>query len=460
MVSYTQTDLLCACCQRPITSDSDVVYCEICHQPHHRNCWQEHGGCSLSDYHTHLHPDETSSPSDTMVDLPSVSSSLPSTTIPQISNVPSHQQSSSRTRVWVGIGLIIGLIAAAFVARSLGVSHQTILLMGVIVTALGFDFVNGMNDSGNAIATVISTRALPPLYALIMAAVLNFVGAVLMEGVAKNIAGKIIDVHAVPLNTITPLMILCGLLGAIAWSYLMARIGLPISMSHALIGGLVGVLLLARIPLNLSYIGEICLWMILAPILGFTLGWALMLGIMWIFRNVAPHKMNRQFRYWQLLSSGLMAFSHGANDAQKAMGIITLALVSCNFIHTVHGAVPHIPIWVKLACASVIALGTALGGRKVIGTLGHKIFKLTTVHGFAAEAVASGTIQLATMLHVPISTTHVISSSILGVGSSKRLSAVRWGVAGNIVSAWIFTIPTCGAVGALLYGLVRLLGIS
>jgi len=170
--------------------------------------------------------------------------------------------------------------------------------------------------------------------------------------------------------------------------------------------------------------------------------------------------MNHNFRFWQILSSAAMAFMHGSNDAQKAMGIITLALVAGG-VHVAQTPTgPHIPLWVKFACATVIALGTGIGGKRVIGTLGHKIFKLTPVHGFAAETVASGTILLATMLNVPISTTHVISSSVLGVGSSKRLSAVRWGVAGNIISAWIFTIPTCGLAAALLYGVLHCFGFN
>ncbi len=337
------------------------------------------------------------------------------------------------------------------------------VLIFVVLTALGFDFVNGMNDSGTAIATVISTRVLPPLTALLMAATLNFVGALFFQGVAKSIAGNIVNVHTFH---VTMMMILCGLLGAIGWSFCMARIGLPTSMSHALIGGLVGAFLIAGASrqLNVAFISTIALWMIMAPVIGFVFGWLLMLGIMWTLRNVAPYKINRHFRVWQIFSSALMAFSHGGNDAQKSMGIITLALVVANVPHGllhVHSGVhgPQIPLWVIAGCASMIALGTGLGARRVIRTLGNKIIKLQPVHGFAAETVAACTIQLATLLHIPISTTHVISSSILGVGSSKRLSAVRWGVAGNIVAAWVLTIPTCGLAAALLYGLMRACGL-
>jgi len=445
IVSSTRAKLLCVRCQHPITAGSKLTICGTCHTPHHQQCWDENGGCAQADCSgtsvlpLPLYPDRsTRDAADT------ISFRLKKSTLPRL----------------FFAGILILLLITAFVAHDMfRISIDFLLLIGVVIAALGFDFVNGMNDSGNAIATVISTRVLTPMAALIMAAVLNFAGAIVMEGVAKSIAGKIVDFHTAGDVHIDMLMILCGLLGAIGWAFTMARIGLPISMSHSLIGGLVGVLLVARIPLNYPYLGEIVLWMILAPILGITFGWLLMVAIMWIFRSVAPHKMNQHFRIWQVFSSATMAFMHGSNDAQKAMGIITLALVAAN-VHLPHAldGSPHIPLWVKIACATVIALGTGLGGRKVIGTLGHKIFKLTPVHGFAAETVASGTILLATLMKVPISTTHVISSSILGVGSSRRLSAVRWGVAGNIVTAWVFTIPTCGIVAALLYGLVKMLG--
>ncbi len=245
----------------------------------------------------------------------------------------------------------------------------------------------------------------------------------------------------------------------------MARFGLPVSTSHSLIGGLVGVFLIAGAArqLNMRYISTIALWMIMAPVIGFVFGWLLMWSMMWTLRNVAPYKINRHFRVWQIFSSALMAFSHGGNDAQKAMGIITLALLVAKIRHgllhvKIDAGGPHIPLWVITMCALMIALGTGLGARRVIRTLGHRIIKLQPVHGFAAETVAACTIQLATLLHIPISTTHVISS-ILGVGSSKRLSAVRWGVAGNIVIAWVLTIPTCGLAAALLYGFIRLCGI-
>lgn len=195
-------------------------------------------------------------------------------------------------------------------------------------------------------------------------------------------------------------------------------------------------------------------WMICAPLLAFVVGWALMTLMNWLFQRSVPSKVNRHFRVLQVFSSALMAFSHGSNDAQKAMGIITLALLSSGLLHFAPGVPVTVPLWVKVSCALVIALGTGLGGMRVIRTLGHKIIKLEPIHGFVAETVAASTIQLVTLLHVPISTTHVISSSILGIGASRRLSSVRWGIALNIVTGWFFTIPTCAAAGALLYALV------
>ena len=383
---------------------------------------------------------------------------LPLAPLPKLAPAPGVEARQRRRVVLFGVALLLVLLGSGAVAHLLfGVPAGMLLVVGVVITALTFDFFNGMNDSGNAIATVISTRALPPFAALIMAAILNLAGALLMEGVAKNIAGNIVlGAHASA--AVTPLMVLCGLLGAIGWGYTMSRFGMPISMSHSLIGGVVGVLLIAGIRLNFHYLGGICLWMVIAPVLGISLGWLLMVSIMWVFRRVSPYKMNHNFRFWQILSSACMAFMHGSNDAQKAMGIITLALVAGGVHVAKTSSGPEIPLWVKFACATVIALGTGIGGRRIIGTIGHKIFKLTPVHGFAAETAASGTILLATLLNVPISTTHVISSAVLGVGSSKRLSAVRWGVAGNIISAWIFTIPTCGLASALLYGVLHCFG--
>ncbi len=327
------------------------------------------------------------------------------------------------------------------------------ILVGVIVVALAFDYVNGMNDAANAIATVVSTRVLPPMIALGMAAVLNFVGALVSTKVANTIVKGIF----VNPQDATMLMILCGLLGAVVWSWLMTHYGLPISLSHSLIGGLVGVALIGHQALNMVKIKEIVMWIFLAPVMSFVGAFILMIIIMWAFHRVAPFKLNKHFRFWQVCSSALMAFSHGMNDAQKAMGAITLALVAAGM------TIPHgkdgglvIPIPVILACATVIALGTGVGGWRVIRTLGHKMIKLMPVHGFVAETIAASTVIFASLgFKMPVSTTHTITAAITGVGASKRLSAVRWGVASQIVFAWIFTIPACGLAGAALYFLVH-----
>jgi len=353
---------------------------------------------------------------------------------------------------------IIALLAAAFLAYALGVPTNTILVLAVVVAALSFDYVNGMHDAGNAIATVISTRVLTPVTALLMAAVLNLAGALFFSGVAKSIATKFADmqqVEALHLH-IAPVMILCGLIGASAWSFLTARWGMPVSTSHSLFGGLIGVFLLSGIPLNYKYLGLIGLFMVAAPLVAFIVGWLLMILLTWAFRHAAPHRLNKGFRIAQLFSSASVAFSHGANDAQKAMGIITLALVSGGFIHVADISHVEVPLWVKAACALVIALGTGFGGMRVIRTLGNKIIRLAPVHGFTAETVAAATIQIVTHLGIPVSTTHIISSSILGIGASRRLSSVRWGLAANIVLAWIVTIPTTALAGALLYQIVKM----
>jgi len=353
------------------------------------------------------------------------------------------------------LGIIAVIALAVTVALLLGASQRIILIVSVVAAALIFDYVNGMHDAGNAIATVISTRVLSPVTALIMAAVLNLVGALVHGGLASSIAMKFADMSKIHPEQITLMMILCGLVGASAWSYLTARIGLPVSTSHSLFGGLIGVFLVGGIPLNMSYVGKIGTFMVLAPILAFSAGWLLMIVFMWIFRNFAPFVINRYFRGFQVVSAAFMAFSHGSNDAQKAMGIITMALLAGGFLHAGGPNGVEVPIWVKVACAIVIALGTGYGGMRVIRTLGHKIIKLDPIHGFVAETVAATTIQLVTLYKIPVSTTHIISSSILGIGASKRLSAVRWGVATNIIVAWVFTIPTCAMAGALLYALVR-----
>lgn len=362
--------------------------------------------------------------------------------------------------------VLIVLVLAGWIAVNYGVPLKTVMVIAVIIAALAFDYVNGMHDAGNAIATVISTRVLTPAAALAMAAVLNLAGALVFSGVAKNVAEKFADVKNIsPDHPLTPVMILCGLLGASCWSYITARMGLPVSTTHSLFGSLAGVFFLGLIPLNIKYISTILLFMVVAPAAAFILGWIFMVIIMWVFHKTSPAKVNKKFKVLQLFSSASFAFMHGSNDAQKAMGIITLALASGGFLEGPHKLALHldsnnIPIEVKIACAVVMALGTGFGGMRVIKTLGDKIIKLSPVQGFAAESVAATTIYAITQMHVPISTTQVISSSILGIGSAKRLSSVRWHVAVNIFTAWVITVPAAAIIGYVLYFIVSHCGLK
>lgn len=329
-----------------------------------------------------------------------------------------------------------------------------LLLLVVIIVALAFDFTNGAHDTANAIATIVSTKVLSPGVAVMMAAVLNLIGALLGTHVAQTVGSGI--VHPDMIRGCQALT-LAGLSGAIFWNLLTWYLGLPSSSSHALIGGLIGSALAYRgaEALNFSSIlYKILLPLFLSPLAGFLAGYAMMLSLSWIFRNAHPRRVNKAFRRLQILSSAFMATSHGTNDAQKTMGIITLAL----FIgHQIPDTT--VPFWVQLTCALAMAMGTATGGWKIIKTMGHKIFHLEAVHGFSAETSAAGVISAASSLGAPISTTHVISAAILGVGSSKRLSAVRWGVAGRMAIAWLLTIPASGLVAAASFELLWFIGL-
>ncbi len=330
-----------------------------------------------------------------------------------------------------------------------------LLLLVVIVVALAFDFTNGAHDTANAIATVVSTKVLSPAVAVMMAALLNMIGAFIGTHVAQTVGGGIVNPEMIKgCQALT----LAGLFGAIAWNLLTWYLGLPSSSSHALIGGLIGATLAYAGPDALhfsSIFNKVLMPLVLSPIAGFIAGYLMMLALSWIFCNANPRKVNRGFRKLQILSSAFMATSHGTNDAQKTMGLITLAL----FIgHQVPDMT--VPFWVKTACAVCMAMGTAIGGWKIIKTMGHKIFHLEAVHGFSAETSAAGVISVASYFGAPISTTHVISASILGVGSSKRLSAVRWGVAGSMATAWILTIPASALVAAVCFELLSLLGLA
>lgn len=329
-----------------------------------------------------------------------------------------------------------------------------LLLILVIAIALIFDYVNGMHDAANAIATSISTRALNPKTAVLMAGALNFVGAFISEGVAKTMGSGLVSPDMVKDQRI----ILAALLGALCWNMITWYLGLPSSSSHAMVGGLVGAGLYNAGRHGVLWEGvlhKVVLPGLASPIIGFAVGFFVMVAFMWIFRRSMPSKINRRFRKMQWFSCGYLALTHGMNDAQKAMGIITLALVTAGVQDSF-----DVPTWVKISCATMIALGTSAGGWRIIKTLGSKMVKLDPAQGFAAEITSAGVLSSTALLGMPVSTTHVISSSIMGVGASKRLSAVRWGVAKNICIAWVLTLPASAVMGALslmvIHGVSRL----
>jgi len=318
------------------------------------------------------------------------------------------------------------------------------LLYIVVFFALAFDYINGFHDTANAIATSVSTRALSPQVAVIMAGCLNFIGALYSTGVAKTIGGDIIK----SASLVNHQVIIAALFGAIVWNLLTWWFGIPSSSSHALVGGLLGAVITASgiDAINMIGIEKILLSLVLSPIIAMGSGYLIMIGMLWIFGRFSPHSLNVGFKRMQLLSASLMSFSHGSNDAQKAMGIITLALLSSGHIPTL-----EVPLWVKLSCAIAMALGTMVGGWKIIKTMGGRIFKLEPINGFAADLNSAIVIFAATNLHLPVSTTHVVSGSIMGVGSAKRVSAVRWTVAQQMLFAWILTIPFAAITSGLMY---------
>ncbi len=320
--------------------------------------------------------------------------------------------------------------------------HSLIFL--VVFLAVAFDYINGFHDTANAIATSVSTRALSPQFAVMMAAVLNFFGALVSTGVAKTIGGNLV----LSPSLINSEVISAALIGAIIWNLATWWWGIPSSSSHALIGGIVGAVTVSvgASALNFEGIGEIFLSLILSPIIALGSGYIIMISLLWLFKNRTPIAINDGFKRMQIASACLMAFSHGSNDAQKAMGIITLSLLSGGYIDTL-----DVPIWVKLICAAAMAAGTAAGGWRIISTMGSKIFKMQTINGFAADLNSAMVIFTATMLHMPVSTTHVVSGSIMGVGTAKRVRAVNWGVARSMVMAWFVTIPLSAIVSGIAF---------
>ncbi|GAA1896811.1 inorganic phosphate transporter [Asanoa iriomotensis] len=325
-----------------------------------------------------------------------------------------------------------------------------VAVIAVIVVALAFDYTNGFHDAANAIATSVSTRALTPGVALLMAAIGNFIGAHFGEKVAKTVGSGLVNL---PTGAGSLGVVFAGVAGAIVWNLITWYFGLPSSSSHALIGGLVGATLAASgTVLWAKVLESVVLPMVLSPLVGFALGYLAMLLILRVFRSGHPTKLNRGFRWAQTVSAAAMSVGHGMQDAAKTIGIIVLAL----YVGGHQDSPGTIPEWAFWTSASVLALGTYAGGWRIIRTLGRRIIHLGPPEGFAAETVASGVLYFnALVLGAPISTTHTITSAIMGVGATKKLSAVRWGVAGNIVGAWILTFPAAGAMAALAYFLVR-----
>ncbi|GAK41746.1 anion permease [Paenibacillus shunpengii] len=322
--------------------------------------------------------------------------------------------------------------------------ETTIWVLGIVIfLALAFDFINGFHDTANAIATSVSTRALTPRRAIILAASMNFIGALMFTGVAKTIGGSVADPTKLD-NGIN--IVIATLIAAIAWNLITWWFGLPSSSSHALIGALAGAVFIGeRSELNWGGFVDIVKGLILSPIIAFVIGYIVMMILKWIFAKRSPHTVNKGFRTMQIFTAALQSFTHGTNDAQKAMGIITFALVAGKVQDTM-----EVPLWVKIAAATAMAAGTAVGGWKIIKTMGTKIFKIEPINGFAADFSAASVIFGATLLHLPVSTTHAITSAILGVGSAKRFKSVKWSLAGRIVVTWFITIPICGFLAGLI----------
>jgi PiT family inorganic phosphate transporter len=333
------------------------------------------------------------------------------------------------------------------------VSEADVVLVIVVATALAFDFTNGFHDTANVVATSISTRAMSPRMAVLMAALLNFAGAFISREVAATVAKGIVDAALV-----TSTIVFAGLIGAIGWNLVTWYYGLPSSSSHALIGGVVGSMI-AAVGFSAvdteSLAGKVLVPAIVAPLVAFlTAG----LGILMAYRIVGrlrPGPVNRGYRLGQVISGGLLALAHGANDAQKTMGIIALALIAHGTIDPDNFA---IPTWVVVSSATAIALGTYIGGWRIIRTMGSRIIKMDPAQGFSAQGAGAAVILASSHYGYPLSTTHVISGGVMGAGAARRLSAVRWGVAGNMIVAWILTVPMAAAIGALAYGLTSLFG--
>lgn len=329
--------------------------------------------------------------------------------------------------------------------------HSALIITILIVAfTLIFDFINGFHDTATAVATTISTKALTPKRAILICAVFNFIGAFMGTAVAKTVGGKIVNYSSIP-----QWVILCVLISAIAWNLITWYFGIPSSSSHAIIGALVGGGMAYSLSLSAVNWEElfhtVILWLFLSPVIGFFVGYILMFILNKILSPFKISIVNRLFLKLQIFAAAFMSFNHGGNDAQKSMGIITLALYSGGFISAF-----EVPTWVIFGCALAMALGTSLGGKRIIKTMGNGVAKLTPVSGFAAQTGAACVILAATSFHAPVSTTHIMTTTIMGVGASKRFKSVKWGVAKSIVWAWVLTIPITGGISALLIMLVKL----
>jgi PiT family inorganic phosphate transporter len=327
------------------------------------------------------------------------------------------------------------------------------IVIAVVVVALVFDYTNGFHDAANAIATAVSTRALTPRIALVMAAIMNFVGAFLGQKVAKTVS-EVIDLSAIVEPSHGLVIVLSGLIGAIAWNLVTWYFGLPSSSSHALIGGLVGAALAAGATVRwATIVDKVVIPMIASPLVGFAMAFLVMLSIMWIFRARNPHRVSRGFRLAQTVSAAALALGHGLQDAQKTMGVIFLALATGHYV----ALDARLPLWVIFSAAFAISAGTYSGGFRIMRTLGRKIIHLDPPRGFSAEAVGAAVLYTTAFAwHAPVSTTHIITSAIMGSGATKRLSAVRWGVAKSILLAWVSTFPAAGLMAAVVYYVCRL----
>ncbi len=337
--------------------------------------------------------------------------------------------------------------------------HNGVSLIFLIVTILvaaSFDFTNGFHDTANAVATSIATRVLPAWFAILMAALLNFCGAFVSTAVAKTIGTDVADPAA-----LTPVVVMAALLAAISWNLLTWYLGLPSSSSHALIGGLIGAAVIQS-PLHFGAlkvggIVKIVLALVLSPIVGLIIAYLVGVALLWIFRRLSPHRVTDVSSWLQRISAAFVAFSHGSNDAQKTMGVITAAILAYNGV-AVSGSF-HVPIWVIVLSATAMGLGTTFGGWRIIQTMGMRTVKLRPIDGFAAETTAASIILTASSAGLPVSTTHVIAGSVMGVGARQRLSAVRWGVAGDMVTGWVLTGPITAVLAAVLCAIMLFVGL-